>query len=236
MASERFQQLEEQLRVLARCLLPAQFDPTGTYDDQDGVSMRALAYRVLAHAEIESYFEDRTLEPVSRAQTVWQSTRHVSHVALCLLGFSGKEMALPPPTLEAPTDNKRKAWPALIDIGQRLLPIISTFHHQVRNENHGVKERNLLAMLLPIGVAHAKIDPTFLADMESFGALRGQAAHTSGRTTARQAVDPEVEQKRVLALLPGITAIDAEIDVLLSAMPVPPVSAPAAVAAAPAPA
>jgi hypothetical protein len=236
MASERFQQLEEQLRVLARCLLPAKFDPTGTYDDQDVVSMRALAYRVLAHAEIESYFEDRALEPVSRAQTVWESTRHVSHVALCLLGFSGKEMALPPATLEAPSDNKRKAWPALVDIGQRLLPIISTFHNQVRNENHGVKEKNLLAMLLPIGVAHAKIDPTFLADMESFGALRGQAAHASGRTTARQAVDPEGEQKRVLGLLPGIAAIDAEIDVLLAAMPVPPVSAPTAVAAVAAPA
>lgn len=232
MASHRFQQLEEQLRILAHGLLPAQFDPTGTYEDQDGVSTRALAYRVLAHAEIESYFEDRALEPVSRAQTVWESTRHVSHVALCLVGFSGKEMAPPPATLEAPSDNKRKAWPALVDIGQRLLPIISTFHYQVRNENHGIKEKNLLAMLLPIGIAHAKIDPTFLADMESFGALRGQAAHASGRTTARQAVDPEAEQKRVLALLPGIAAIDAEIDVLLAAMPVSPELAVNAVAAA----
>jgi hypothetical protein len=229
MASERFQQLQEQLEAVARCLLPAQFDPTGSYDDQDGVSTRALAYRVLSHAEIESYFEDRALEPVSRAQAVWESGRQVSHVALCLVGFSGKEMALPPATLEAPSDNRRKAWPALVDIGHRLLPIISTFHYQVRNENHGVKEKNLLAMLLPIGIAHAKIDPTFLADMESFGALRGQAAHTSGRTTARQAVDPEGEQKRVLSLLPGIAAIDAEIDALLAAMPVP--SAPIADAA-----
>jgi len=117
----------------------------------------------------------------------------------------------------------------LIDIGQRLLPIISTFYHQVRHENHGVKEKNLLAMLLPIGIAYDKIDPAFLADMESFGALRGQAAHASGRTAARQAVDPEREQKRVLALLPGIAAIDAEIDKLLAAMPIPPVSAPTAV-------
>lgn len=226
MASPRYQQLEEQLKILRTCLLPKEFDPTGTYDDQDAVSTRALAYRVLAHAEIESFFEDRTLEPVSRAQMVWESTRHVSHVALCLLGFSGKEMAPPPTTLEAPSDNKRKVWPALVDIGQRLLPIIATFHHHVRNDNHGVKEKNLLALLLPIGVAHGKIDPAFLADMESFGALRGLAAHSSGKTTARQAVDPEAEQKRVLALLPGIEALDAEIDALLAAMPAP--AAPAA--------
>ena len=56
-----------------------------------------------------------------------------------------------------------------IDIGQRLLSIIATFHHHVRNENHGIKERNLLSLLLPIGIAHGKIDPAFLADMESFG-------------------------------------------------------------------
>lgn len=221
MASERFQQLEEQLKALARCLLPAAFDPTGTYDDQEGVSTRALAYRVLAHAEIESYFEDRALEPVSRAQVVWETSRHVSHVAFCLVGFSGKEMTSPPATLDAPSENKRKSWPALVDIGHRLLPVISTFHHLVRNENHGIKERNLLSLLLPIGVAPAKIDPAFLADMESFGALRGLAAHSSGKTTARQAVDPEGEQKRVQALLPGIAAVDAEIDGLLAGMPAP---------------
>lgn len=221
MASPRYQQLEEQLKSLRACLLPADFDPTGVYEEQDNVSTRALAYRVLAHAEIESFFEDRTLEPVSRAQIVWETTRHVSHVALCLLGFSGKEMAPPPSTLEAPNDNKRKAWPALVDIGQRLLPVISAFHHHVRNENHGIKEKNLLALLLPIGVAHDKIDPAFLADMESFGALRGLAAHSSGKTTARQAVDPAEEQKRVLALMPGIAAIDSEIDALLETMPLP---------------
>lgn len=221
MASPRYQQLAEQLRALRACLLPPDFDPTGAYEDQDGVSTRALAYRVLAHAEIESFFEDRTLEPVSRAQFVWESTRHVSHVALCLVGFSGKEMASPPSTLEAPNDNKRKSWPALVDIGQRLLPIIATFHNHVRNENHGIKEKNLLALLLPIGIAHGKIDSAFLADMESFGALRGLAAHSSGKTTVRQAVDPEAEQKRVLALMPGIAAIDSEIDPLLAAMPLP---------------
>jgi hypothetical protein len=219
MASPRYQQLEEQLSVLGGCLLPPKFDPTGAYEDQAGVSTRALAYRVLAHAEIESFFEDRTLEPVARAQSVWESTRHVSHVALCLVGFSGKEMAPPPSTLEAPGENKRKGWPAHVDIGQRLLPIIANFYHYVRNENHGIKERNLLALLLPIGVAHSKIDPAFLADMESFGALRGLAAHSSGKTTARHAVDPEAEQKRVLALMPGIAAIDSEIDVLLASMP-----------------
>lgn len=221
MASPRYQQLEEQLKILRGCLLPADFDPTGAYEDQEGVSTRALAYRVLAHAEIEAFFEDRALEPVTRAQVVWESTRHVSHVALCLVGFSGKEMAPPPATLEAPNENKRKAWPAQVDIGQRLLPIIATFHHHVRNENHGIKEKNLLALLLPIGVAFSKIDPAFLADMESFGAMRGLAAHSSGKTTARQSVDPGAEQKRVLALMPGIAAIDSEIDALLATMPVP---------------
>lgn len=221
MPSTRYQQLTEQLQILQNSLLPAEFDPTGVYDEQERVSTRALAYRVLAHAEIEAFFEDRSLEAARRAQIVWEKSRQVSHVALCLLGFSGREMAPPPQTLEAPSEQKKKSWPALIDIGERLVPIIATFHHYVRNENHGVKERNLLALLLPIGVTHAKLDPGFLADMESFGILRGLAAHSSRNTSARQAVDPELELKRVQALLPGIMAIDSSIHELLDAMPLP---------------
>lgn len=218
MPSPRLQVLQEQLASLRTHLLPGEFDPTGTYDDAARISTTALAYRVLAHAEIEAFFEDRALEVVTAARAAWDRDERVSRTCLCLMSFSGRQMSLPPDTLEAPTENKRKAWPELLDIRERLIPVLSAFHNFVRSENHGIKEKNLLALLLPIGMSYKKMDPAFLADMDSFGALRGIAAHSSARSSVQQAINPADELKRVDGLLPGIVALDAEIDSLLQHM------------------
>jgi hypothetical protein len=221
MPSARFLQLKEQLIALRDHLLPKEFDPTGLYDAQDEVFTRAIAYRVLAHAEIESYFEDRALEVVLQARSAWERGL-VSRIALCLVAFSGKEMGLPPATLESPNVNKSKTWPSLVDIGEKFVLVTTEFQKFVRKENHGVKEKNLLSLLLPIGVDHTRIDPAFLADMESFGALRGFAAHSSSKTSATQGADPAIELKRVEALLFGIETIDGELEALLATVPNPP--------------
>lgn len=215
--SARFETLKEQLDGLKRDLLPVEFDPTGTYDDQSGVNTRALAYRVLAHAEIESFLEDRAIHVVTKARKAWDEVQHVSRIAFCLMAFSGKEMSAPPDTLIAPSANKTKQWPSLIDIGEKLVPVTSAFHNFVRRDNHGIKEKNFLSLFLPVGLAHSKIDPTFLAGLDSFGSLRGQAAHST--ISVQQAVDPAEELKRVEALLPGLEDLDSEIDKLIGELP-----------------
>lgn len=218
MASSRFVQLGNQLAALRSHLLPEVFDPTGSYEHAGKISTLALAYRVLAHAELESFFEDRAIDVSRKAKQAWDSG-HVCRSAICLFAFSGKTMEYPPDTLEPPGENKRKAWPALIDVSEKFSPVAAAYHHLVRSENHGIKEKNLLSLLLPIGLEPRQIDPSLLADLDSFGALRGIAAHTSSSTTATQAVDPEIELKRVQALLPGIEAIDAEIEAVLASIP-----------------
>jgi hypothetical protein len=197
--------------------LPQEFEDTGLYENQAKIAAAALGFRVLAHAEVEAYFEDRVLEVAASARAAWEQRARVTRVALSLLAFSGREMAMPPPSLEPPTENKRKVWPALLGLNERFSPQISAFNHYVRHENHGVKEKNLLALLLPIGVDHTRLDPTFMADVESFGSVRGQAAHTSSGAL-RQAVDPQQEFKRVMSLLPGIEAIDVQLDELVEEM------------------
>lgn len=219
MYSDRFEQLQNQLKSLRSHLLPDSFDPTGYYIDQERVETTALAYRVLSHAEIESYFEDRVLQALDHARIAWEQDMQVSHITLGLLAFSGKEMRLPPDTLSAPKANKQKDWAEHIDIKKRLSQVMSEFSNHIRNKNHGIKEKNLLAMLLPIGVNHTRLDPVFLADMDSYGGLRGAAAHSSSRKSVRQVVDPAEELKRVEALLPGIESVDRLIDLLISATP-----------------
>lgn len=220
MPSDRFTQLSAQLDVLREHLLPAEFTDTGQYgDSQDRVETSALAYRVLCHAEIETYFEDRSLEAMSRAREAWDASRFVSHITLCLLAFSGKEMKAPPDSLEAPSDNLKRSWPALLDIGEKLVPAMTEFYKLVRKDNHGIKEKNLLALLLPIGIDHKQLDPIFLTEIDQYGSLRGMAAHTSSRSAVRQAVDPAEESRRIDNLLPGIAAIDGLVEALLADIP-----------------
>lgn len=221
MPSDRFERLKAQLQVLRTHLLPATFEATGLYDDQDKVATMALAYRVLAHAEIEAYFEDRVLEAADRAHEAWEREAHVSRVLLCLMSFSGEKAEAPPATLQPPGANGSKAWPALVDIRLRIKAVVSAFNYLVRKGNHGIKEKNLMALLLPIGVVHDKIDPVFLAEIDSFGSLRGVAAHSSSGTAVRTAIDPAEELRRTEALLPHIEALDAQVDSIVSAIPTP---------------
>lgn len=219
MSSERLLQLKAQLSTLREHLLPDPFEETGLYEHHERVATSALAYRVLAHAEVEAYFEDRALEVVNKARLAWEKNSHISKVSLCLIAFSGRTMALPPESLEPPSDNKRKIWPELLDIGKRLKPVFTAYNSFVRTENHGIKEKNLLSILLPIGIEHSSLDPAFLADIESFGSMRGHTAHTSSRAAVRRAVDPKEEFNRIESLLVGIGAIDVLFDALVIDIP-----------------
>jgi hypothetical protein len=219
MPSERYLQLAAQLATLRTHLLPDPFEETGLYEDDEKVATSALAYRVLAHAEIEAFFEDRSLEIANRARAAWETRSHISRASLCLMAFSGKLMADPPDSLEPPNENKRRVWPALLDIGERLKPVITSFNTYVRTENHGVKEKNLLSMLLPIGIDPTRLDPAFMVEVDSFGSMRGHTAHTSSRAAIRRAVDPKEELNRVESLLVGIAAIDVQISELAREIP-----------------
>jgi hypothetical protein len=219
MPSERFLQLTAQLSTLRGHLLPNPFEETGLYEDHEKVAASALGYRVLSHAEIEAYFEDRALEIVNRARLAWENSSHISRVSLCLMAFSGLTMALPPDSLQPPSENKRRIWPDLLDLGRRLRPVFTEYNTYVRTENHGIKEKNLLSILLPIGIEHSSLDPAFLVEIDSFGSMRGHTAHTSSRAAVRRAVDPKEEFNRVESLLGGIEAIDRLLDELARDIP-----------------
>lgn len=60
MPSKHYSDLKTSIRSLRRHLLPAKFDPTGTYRDR--VFTGVVAFRVLSHAAIEQYFEERSID------------------------------------------------------------------------------------------------------------------------------------------------------------------------------
>lgn len=222
MASARYTALSARVKELRRCLLPARFSKFGIYHDPARITVRALSFRVLAHAEIEAYFEERTLEIANAALMAWSTQGHVSRTTLSLLGFSGLNMALPPDTLEAPGENQRKSWPEKTQIETRLKNAVDAYVRYVRVDNHGIRERQIMAMLLPIGIAPSDLDPLALADIDNFGRIRGEAAHSSTAGQLTVGIDPGAEFKTAKEIVLHLAPIDTFLETLKAAALAPP--------------
>jgi hypothetical protein len=207
-SSARFEKLEANLRALRRELLPKSLLPVASYRPE--WHTRASAYRVLAHAEIESYLEDRAKDLVVSALRDWQRKSRVRRVLIALLAFVERDVAAPPATLQPPQANQAKAWPELIELDKRIDRCANAYFAWVQ-KNHGIKEANLLTLLLPIGYPTSSLDPAWLAQMNSFGAARGEVAHSS---RLQMAFDPKTEFDAVGRILTFLGKVDSDLNKL----------------------
>uniref|UniRef100_B8HLP9 RiboL-PSP-HEPN domain-containing protein n=1 Tax=Cyanothece sp. (strain PCC 7425 / ATCC 29141) TaxID=395961 RepID=B8HLP9_CYAP4 len=208
--SPRFRTLCKELNRLKQQFLP-KINPTGSYSDRQ--LARTLAYRVLAHAEIESYLEERVWEVVIKAKKDWDGLGKAHRTLICLLAFSGQTMDTPPETL-TPTKPSKHLLADKVKISKKLDLAIQRFKYVI-DQNHGVKEANILALLLPIGVDSDDIDSALLATMNTFGEKRGIVAHSSAtiyRTV--QLPDPANEQNIVKQIIQGLLQVDELINKL----------------------
>jgi hypothetical protein len=216
MTSERYQLLRDRIGCLREHLLPADFSDIGEYVEAERVAIMAISFRVLAHAEIETYFEDRVVEIAKAALKAWKQTRYICPPLFCMVAFSGRDMRKPPGSLLAPSDNKVKVWPVLLDPSERVRECVAQFVRAVQHDNHGIREQNLLSMLLPIGFNSSDLDPVVVTDLDSLGRRRGEAAHSSSTLAqVQQGVNPEEEDIHIRRLLVGIDPIDGILDELL---------------------
>lgn len=203
-SSIRFRDLQRELNRLKKQFLP-KFSPTSNYTDRQ-IAL-TTAYRVLAHAEIESYIEDRVWEVALYAKQEWDRQKKSNRTLICLLGFSGQMMEVPPITL-TPIRGNRVVPPERTDIDKKIDSALNVFRKVIEN-NHGLKEKNLLALLLPIGIKSNELDSVFLANMDTFGEQRGLVAHssaTSYRTT--QLPDPATELDKVQQIIVDLQTLD----------------------------
>lgn len=208
--SQRFITLEQELENLKKNFLPDEFDSEGNYSEKQ-IAL-ATAYRVLAHAEIEAYLEDRVLEIAKNALTFWKDKK-TTVTLVFLFAFSGLTLDKPPDSL---TPNKAsQTLEEKLKFDQKLGKVFNSFHTSVM-DNHGIREKNLLSLLLPIGINSDDIDKIWLQEMNDFGKKRGEFAHQSASNyKTRQPPDPKNELEMVKRLLEGLIHIDRLLNDLL---------------------
>ena len=196
MASTRLRQLALRLTSLKAHLLPP-FSPTGAYSDEDIDSARA--YRLLVHAEIEAYFEDRARDIVINNIARWKADRKPRVVIQSLLSCHVEQRSV----TRVFNDNAGRA-----DRLECAVDAAASSYFHIILTNHGIKEDNVLKILEPLGIVD--IDRAWLLTMESFGGDRGKTAHSAIATY--QPVDPYAEWETVKAILKGIRRIDRDMD------------------------
>lgn len=212
-ASLHYQDLVREHAKICRDLLPKNFDPTGNYPDR--VFTATLAYRVLSHAEIESYLEDRAFETALMATKAWKEKGKSSKTLLGLLAFSGQDIESPPISVDLSQPTQPDSWEDKIQLSKRIESAMNVFSYAVKN-NHGIKENNVHRLLLPIGIEFHELDPILIADLNSFAEERGEAAHLSSRKNrAKQQINPKDELFRVKSIIARLIKIDQAIDKLL---------------------
>lgn len=208
--SQRFRDLSKELTRLKKQFIP-KISPTGIYSDRQ--LALTVGYIVLAHAEIEAYLEDRVWEVVINAKKDWDAGK-TRRTLICLLAFSGETMDEPPDTL-SPTKGNKTVQPEKIKISEKINKAIKGFKKVIK-QNHGVKEANILALLLPIGIDSDDLAPGWLATLNSFGEKRGLVAHSSATSYRRdQPPDPATELSTVNQITEGLLQVDALINALM---------------------
>ncbi|TMP39872.1 HEPN domain-containing protein [Pseudoalteromonas rubra] len=205
--SNRFKELKTRLRELRLHLLPNTFSPTGDYSDRQ--QDRARGYRLLVHAEIESYLEDVSKETVTEAIRDWKANQKPSIVIVSFLAsyhsswnvveeVNNEEII----QIAKSRKNGKDSVEQVIDLAQKQ------FTKKLK-DNHGVKDKNFKTLILPLGVEISSLDQTWLTNLDSFGTKRGEVAHKAKR--AQGSINPKDEFDLVNSLLVGIEELDKKI-------------------------
>ncbi|MBQ8611409.1 MAG: hypothetical protein IJ412_06835 [Oscillospiraceae bacterium] len=195
MHTDKYIRLQSRLGKLRKVYLPKVFSPTGLYSDSTYEKVRA--YKVLAHAEMEYYFEEVALSIARKSYVKWNSGNKTSTPLLSMVAYYEGSFSAPPNTHDANNADKDLNW--------RINTAYTNYNKMIRSNNHGIKEKNILGIFLPIGVKISDIDESMLLALENFGSERGMIAHSTRTSTL---ITPDDALDSVNDLMTYIGAFD----------------------------
>jgi hypothetical protein len=155
----------------------------------------------LSHAEIETYLEEWAKSIARVAELTWTSSGKIAKPLSFLLATLGERIEVA----------RTFSGPKNADSPQQLVEIsVKLFqkYYKLIKDNNGIKEKNILTLLGPLGVPASAFGLTLLPNLNSLGVLRGEHAHLSGKAV-QAALDPETEYNRVTSLVNELMTLDS---------------------------
>jgi hypothetical protein len=156
MPSSKFKQLQTNIT-----LITSEFRNFNSIVTTLPLNQRKLrACIALIHAEFEGYFESIALSIIDAYTANRLSRKQKAKINKFitfydLIKFNGEKHS----------------------IQDRINACIKEYRNLLVKKNHGIKDENLLKILLPISYPIDDLDTTWLTTMTSFGSLRGEMMH-----------------------------------------------------------
>jgi hypothetical protein len=155
MPSAHYLSLVRRVRKLDERLLPQTLSPTGRYTEQQIDFVRA--YRHLVHAEIEAYLEGMVAGAAQKCAQKFGSDGKPRKLVFSLIAFQAEKNDV------NLTDNRfRDLYNDRRDHVAYRVNTARTFIGESVQRNNGIRSRNVLRLLLPIGIQPTEIDPIWL--------------------------------------------------------------------------
>lgn len=188
METEYYKKLRERFKQLELAFLPSSFSPTGDYAD-DRVFEHARAYKVMTHAELEYYFEEIAKSIAKKAIDEWKNN-HATKALVALVAYY-------PGTFD-PIPDLAKGNNAQKTLDMRINDALTSYYRYVQSENHGIKEKNILHLFLPLGIQIDEIPPDLLIFANNYGSKRGEIAHSTRTQNILQPEDAKKDADEIL--------------------------------------
>lgn len=147
----------------------------------------ARGYRVLCHAEIESYLEEMAKDLLTYSVNEWRRDEKVTITMTSLMTYFYR----PEKTDKLSTMFNKAA---------------NDFKKQVIEGNHGIKTENLKKLFRPLGIDIEELDTAWKSTLDTYGSRRGETAHTSAR--AQQTIDLRTEKRDLENIVEGIEVLE----------------------------
>lgn len=206
--SQRFLKLEERLQELRQHMLPENFSEIGEYTEKE--LDLARGYKLLAHAEIESFLEDIAKNKVLQVIREWETQRKPSLTLISFLASYHSSWNVDDNISNEEIIKLSKSRTKSESIKETIDIACKQFIKKIK-ENHGIREKNFLTLILPLGYDEKNIDATLVSNLDSFGKLRGDIAHNS-RNSLTISINPQDELNAVNNILDGLRELDSEIE------------------------
>lgn len=190
--SREYRLMERRIEFLGNTLIKDFMDKDAIKLSKKEIEL-ARSYRLLVHAELEDYFESIAKKLLLKAKDKWTKYKKPNLTTLALFAHSKY--------IEKGTTSTK------------VNKIIIDFKSEVIDQNHGIKEKNIEKMFIPLGVDKDNIDVALLSTLDTFGAKRGETAHRSGKV--QQPIDLRTEVGNVNFIVNSIKEFEDSISNIL---------------------
>lgn len=189
----QIESLKEEIERIGSALLTTAPSQHIDQDEVDKSEIRIKAYYLLTHAAIERYIENICLRVVSNEWDDYSNNKKLSsilvNIAIVLQYTDNGSQAIGTTKIQS------------FRHANLLIKKIKEIYEKLVEENHGISERNIRTILLPLGIDCGTLDNTEMSTLTSFSKSRGSLAHNSGAKVLEDAGAAKAKISQIVTIV-----------------------------------